>query len=721
MKNNKIEKIENDLVLLGAGHANISVLKYIGALKLKGIRITLITDNLFSTYSGMIPGFIQGEYTWKEINIDVYQLSHKYNVRVIRASVTNIKHKEKKIYLSERPPLNYDILSINLGITAKKANIQGASKHSYSLKPISNIKQTIDKTLKHFKSTKTKQNLVIIGAGAAGVEVSLAFNRRFKNLKLNHQIYLISKNKNIVKNFGIYAQKKLVKIIEKNKIILLTNARVNKITRNYVEINKNQRIHCKNAILSTSPSPPDWLHKTDLTLSLNKFILVDNTLKVKDVKGVFAAGDIIDIENFPSQKAGVFAVKQGRILKKNILSFIKKKSMRYYYPQKKFVSILGISDNTALLNRGNNYLHNKYLWSLKKIIDKRFINKYTIKTNNETLKSNESEDPYEFDMQCSGCASKVPQKILKLAYPENISRGSLDAEMIPTTQNLFQTIDVISDLTSDPFKLGRIAVKHAINDIIATNSKPLSAQMILGIKPSNNKILVRDIVQIKEGALSYMKNFDCNLSGGHTFYTDTQQTFVGFSVIGKKIIKNFTNEIEPNSKILLTNKIGSAMVLAGIRRNMICSEEIIDIEKQMMSNNIEILKVFNKYNITSLTDVSGFGVAIHLSNLLKRYDKNNGADIYLDKINVFQGVHAAIQKNIISSLNNSNKFYLKNYLEITNEKNPLLNIIFDPQTAGGFLFTYNGNVDLIKKELYELNIPCAVIGKTNKRNKIRVF
>ena len=133
MINNKVNKVEKDLVLLGAGHANVNVITYIGKTKPKGIRVTLISDNLYSTYSGMIPGYIQGSYSWKDINIDILRLANKFNIRVIQATVTNVLHSEKMIYLEKRPPINYDILSINLGI------ISFASDNSFLLRRFINF------------------------------------------------------------------------------------------------------------------------------------------------------------------------------------------------------------------------------------------------------------------------------------------------------------------------------------------------------------------------------------------------------------------------------------------------------------------------------------------------------------------------------------------------------------------------------------------------------
>ena len=163
------------------------------------------------------------------------------------------------------------------------------------------------------------------------------------------------------------------------------------------------------------------------------------------------------------------------------------------------------------------------------------------------------------------------------------------------------------------------------------------------------------------------------------------------------------------------------MIIAGIKRNMINSNHLIEVLEDMTSNNLGILKIFNKYKISQITDISGFGLAIHLSNLIKRYGENLGADINLEKINLYKGAYEAINKNIISSLSNSNKYYLKDKLEIKKNKNYLENILFDPQTAGGFLFIYNGNVKKILQDFSNIKVPCSVIGYINKQNKIRVL
>ena len=87
--------IKKDLILLGAGHSNIEVLRKLGKNPIKNIRVTLINNAYTSTYSGMVPGYIQGSYDWSDINIDLIKLCNNCNHRLIVATVSKIDIKKK--------------------------------------------------------------------------------------------------------------------------------------------------------------------------------------------------------------------------------------------------------------------------------------------------------------------------------------------------------------------------------------------------------------------------------------------------------------------------------------------------------------------------------------------------------------------------------------------------------------------------------------------------
>ena len=149
MKKNNKNILEKDLVLLGAGHSNIEVLRSFGKKPIRGVRITLVTNKLEAIYSGMVPGYIEGIYNWSDIVIDLIKLSYEYNFRVIYASVIKIDKNKKQIYLKNRCPLQYDYLSINTGIKSKQLS-RNTNNYALSLKPISGIKTSLVLIIDYF-------------------------------------------------------------------------------------------------------------------------------------------------------------------------------------------------------------------------------------------------------------------------------------------------------------------------------------------------------------------------------------------------------------------------------------------------------------------------------------------------------------------------------------------------------------------------------------------
>ena len=110
-----------DLVLIGGGHAHVHTIKMLGGMNpLPGIRITLITRDIETPYSGMLPGFVAGFYTHEEAHIDLGKLCQFGSVRLIHSEVNNIDIYTKLIYCKDgRPPIHYDVCSIDIGIAPR--------------------------------------------------------------------------------------------------------------------------------------------------------------------------------------------------------------------------------------------------------------------------------------------------------------------------------------------------------------------------------------------------------------------------------------------------------------------------------------------------------------------------------------------------------------------------------------------------------------------------
>ena len=163
-----------DLVLIGGGHSHITVLKAFGMKPIPGVRVTLISRDTQTPYSGMLPGLIAGHYTPEEAHIDLAPLTRFANARFIRDRVIGLDPGQQLVELEDHPLLSYDALSINSGSTPSMDAVRGAQDCAVPVKPISQF-------LDHWHALKARVGereapltITVVGGGAGSVELVLA-------------------------------------------------------------------------------------------------------------------------------------------------------------------------------------------------------------------------------------------------------------------------------------------------------------------------------------------------------------------------------------------------------------------------------------------------------------------------------------------------------------------------------------------------------------------
>jgi Selenophosphate synthase len=271
--------------------------------------------------------------------------------------------------------------------------------------------------------------------------------------------------------------------------------------------------------------------------------------------------------------------------------------LRSYFPQKHLLALIGLSNGKALANKLYFSNISKFNFKIKKFIDQKFIKKY------KNLISKKSQNIIEENMICRGCAAKISQKSLKEILPKDIITHSKDASPIPNYSELLHSVDMINSIITDPFILGKISANHALSDIYASVSQPISAQMILQLPSSSENIQTRDLKQIYFGAKMIFDENNCKINGGHTMVGEDLHPTIGFSVIGKSHNKN-TKKISHGDLVFLSGKIGSGLVFAGIHKDKIDSFYQKEVLTQMINGNLKIGKLLNKLNPLCSTDVT---------------------------------------------------------------------------------------------------------------------
>ncbi len=196
-----------DLVLVGGGHAHVHVIKM---LKMQGdiphLRITLISRDTMSPYSGMIPGYICGYYSKDECHIDLMKLAAFAKIRFLHCEVNHIDTDKKLIFFTDRnrPPIRYDLMSIDIGISPSMTlsaqrrhdNTENTDDDHIGITPVKPIDQFADrweKVVHRIESycdllvKENKQNprplkIAIVGGGGGGVELAFSMDYRLKEI-----------------------------------------------------------------------------------------------------------------------------------------------------------------------------------------------------------------------------------------------------------------------------------------------------------------------------------------------------------------------------------------------------------------------------------------------------------------------------------------------------------------------------------------------------------
>ncbi len=713
--------IVSDLVLLGGGHANIQVLKMLAMNPIGGLRITLISDQTHSPYSGMIPGYLAGYYSYEECHFDLRRICEELGQRFIKAKIIGIDPQRKKIQLENRVEVSYDCASINVGIAPK--NIEYSSPDAalklIPLKPISRFIAYWDRLIADLKAYKGADplQLAVVGAGASGVEISIILKMLIDRYNWNAEVSLIHQHEFLVSAKDISAQRRLSKTIEELDIKVFKNTQALKEQENGLVLKDDKGlIQIKDfyrVLTATQASAPQWFKDSGLPVDTDGFVKVSGNLLVENEHDLFAAGDCIHFSPSPLKKAGVYAVRQGMVLEHNIRAFFTGKSaLKTFRPKKNVLSLITIGERKALVHQDSasilRWMRPSLLWTVKDGIDRRFMKRFQAKTF--------SAKPRHFDKAmpmpkttlvpedwesntCGGCGSKLAASTLtlslnKLDIPKDdaVLLGVKDGEDCALTRFsehtlCLQSIDQFRSFISDPYLLGQIATQHALSDIYAMGGVARTAQVGLTLGAANRKIHQEDIFQLMSGVLDILTQSAVSLVGGHT--GEGAELAISLAVQGEvapeQVLRKQLNK--PGNRLILTKPIGTGVVFAANMLAQANGKLVDETISSMLQSNKTAMETIQAFDVSGCTDITGFGLLGHAFEMMgKNNDHALGVKIDYKAIPLFDGVVELFAKGYYASIAEENYQSLSSALnvEVSNQEFPAL---FDPQTSGGLLFS----------------------------------
>ena len=205
-----------------------------------------------------------------------------------------------------------------------------------------------------------------------------------------------------------------------------------------------------------------------------------------------------------------------------------------------------------------------------------------------------------------------------------------DAGVVRTSgENLIQSIDFFTPILDNPYDWGRVAAANALSDIYAMGGEPLSAlQLVCWPRDHISFDILGEVIR---GGLDVMEQAKCSVIGGHSI--DDNEPKYGFSVTGVAKERVFLNNtIKDGDKLFLSKPLGTGVISTAIKKDKASSEIINKATTVMTTLNNSAADVAHKYKANAVTDITGFGLFGHLSEMLK--NTNLGANIYLSLIHI---------------------------------------------------------------------------------------
>lgn len=365
------------VVLVGAGHAHIEVLRQWALRPPRGSELTLVVDRNPSVYSGMVPGLIAGQYMPKDIEIDVIALARRAGARVVLQSARTINTKTRVIDTVDGQAISYDWASLDVGSTVAGSEIPGVVQHALSARPIERLVVGIEDLIQRAiaQSSAEPFRLLVVGAGAGGVELAFCIETRLRrDTQRPIQVTLLDAGDAPLSGAPAGLKRRLTRKLAQRGIRFRGRAIVVSLEGTSALLAEGTKIEADAVVWVPGPAPHAFLSASDLPLDDRGFIRIEPTFRVEGAVQLFAVGDCASLPGM--KKAGVYAVRAGPILADNLRNALSGDALRVYEPQSEFLSLLNLGDGTALgIKRGISF-EGRWVMNLKNWIDRRFMERY---------------------------------------------------------------------------------------------------------------------------------------------------------------------------------------------------------------------------------------------------------------------------------------------------------------------------------------------------------
>lgn len=726
---------ERDIVLVGAGHTHAHVLRMWRMQPIPGARLVCVSPFAWATYSGMLPGTLAGLYAPERMQIDLRRLCASVGARLVTGAVVGIDRAAQRVYLADRPPLAYDVLSLGIGsLPVGTAALADAGSLAVTVKPMQTFLDRLAARAVELRELPADRpcRVAVVGGGAGGVEIASCLPKYLARAVGSRTWELTLWDRGVDLLPGLPEATRAAARRELTRAgwrLELGQAVVRVSAEGLVPTDGRPR-PVDLVIWAPSAAAPPLLGELGLATDERGFLLTRPSLQTLDDERVFAVGDSGTLVEAPTPKAGVYAVRQGPILWQNLHRWLAGQPLVAYRPQRDFLSLLALGDRRAILSYRGRSATGGWCWRLKDRIDGRFMDKYqtypppATMGGARTVRATAAPQP-----RCAGCGGKVGStvlaRVLARLAPTSSERVRLglatpdDAALIAVGRGglVTATTDFFTAFVDDPYLVGRVAALHAASDLWAMGSRPLAA-LALATIPAGPAAKQEELLsELLAGGLVELRAMGADLVGGHTI--EGAELTVGFTMLGDppEGPPRTKAGLRPGDALLLTKPLGTGVLLAAQMQARCRAEWFAALEASLLRSNGPWVERLSALDVTGLTDVTGFGLAGHLGEMLSA--SRVSAEVELARLPLLPGAAELLAAGWHSTLAPANRDW-ERLIEAppSARERPAYRAIFDPQTSGGLLVGVPAPqvADLLAAVAAAGEEPPALIGRVTERS-----
>ena len=556
-------------------------------------------------------------------------------------------------------------------------------EHVLPVKPISEFLARWNAFLARAEAGEVSE-IGFVGGGAGGVELCLAVHHYLATHNLKQvRVHLFTDGPNVLPEFDEVVRQKFAAVLSDRQIEVHTDFRVASVSASELHAANGQVASLDEIFWVTSAAPHEFLAATDLAVNERGFLATRDTLQVANYPNVFAAGDTAVVDVHPRPRAGVFAVRQGAPLFRNLTRFALGQEPLPFKPQTRFLSLVSTGDKAAVGSRNGMNVSGRWVWWWKDWIDRRFMTRFSDLPVMKPAKPSGLLAEFDEQMHCGGCGSKVASDILTDVLDDLGVVGERDDATIltpPAGHVMLQSVDGFRTFVDDPYVFARIALNHAMSDIHAMGAKPVTALASVTLPFARPEISRSLLKQLLAGAIDQLEQEGASLGGGHT--SEGAELSLSFAVTGYgESAKLLTKGgMQTGDKVILTKALGTGTLFAADMQHKARGRWVTAAIDSMLMPQGRAVSVLRDAGVHALTDVTGFGLAGHGAEMVAASDRGICFDL-----RALPALPGALET--LNDLGISSTLHAANAapFSMLDSGHAARGLLFDPQTAGGLL------------------------------------